>query len=181
MRRTVRGVLACVLLVLMPACAHQQPPVGPTTPLYIEQVPFFPQERYQCGPASLAAVLGYWGKPATPDEITRAIYVPKLKGTLSLDLWQYALKQGMDARMSRGSLEEAIEHLQRREPVIALLNLGTSWVPIWHYVVIVGWDPERQAFITYNGTTKDSRMAQAAFMKDWEKSAFWMLTMRQPI
>ena len=42
--------------------------------VYVEGVSFYPQTEYQCGPASLAAVLNYWGKSVSPEEIAEAIF-----------------------------------------------------------------------------------------------------------
>ena len=142
---------------------------------YVEGVPFYPQKEYQCGPASLAAVLNYWGQSVSPEQIAQAIYLPPLKGSLSLDLWRYAREQGFDARMQQGSLETLQAHLSRKQPVIAFLNLGFTFFPIGHFVVVVGLDPEHQAVIAYSGTKKDKRISYKKFISDWKKTQYWSL------
>src|SRR5574340_455105 len=57
---------------------------------YIENVPFFRQGEAACGPAALAGVLKYRGRPRTLDEITQRVYTPKLRGTLPMDMERYA-------------------------------------------------------------------------------------------
>ncbi|NIW44576.1 MAG: hypothetical protein GWN30_07355, partial [Gammaproteobacteria bacterium] len=57
-------------------------------------VPFFPQLDYQCGPASLAGVLNYYGDHVGPDEIAEAIYRENIRGTVSLDMVLYVRKRG---------------------------------------------------------------------------------------
>ncbi len=47
----------------------------------IENVPFYPQETYQCGPASLAGVLNYWRIPEKPDDIAKDIFSENARGT----------------------------------------------------------------------------------------------------
>ena len=121
--------------------------------LYISGVPFFSQEANQCGPASLAAVMNYWGKEITPDEIASAIYSPQLNGTLSLDMWQYAQDHQFQADIRKGSIEALKQHLAKRLPIIAFLNLGFDWWPVGHFVVVVGLDPKEREVITYNGKT----------------------------
>lgn len=142
---------------------------------YVEGVPFYPQKEYQCGPASLAAVLNYWGRSVSPDQITQAIYLHRLKGSLSLDLWRYARDQGFDARMQEGSLENLQAHLSHKQPVIAFLNLGFTFFPIGHFLVVVGLDPEQQAVIAYSGTEKDKRIPYNKFLSDWKKTDYWSL------
>ena len=146
--------------------------------IYVSGVPFYPQQAYQCGPASLAAVLNYWGKPVTPDDIATAIYSPRLKGTLSLDMWQYALAQDLQADMRNGSLEDLKGHLEQHVPVIAFLNLGYRWLPVGHFVVVVGLDPDARSVITYSGTEQNSRISYDRFLEAWQKTKFWALVVR---
>jgi hypothetical protein len=42
----------------------------------LSATPFFAQERYQCGPASLAMALRAVGIDATPDALVPQVYVP---------------------------------------------------------------------------------------------------------
>jgi len=143
--------------------------------LYVEGVPFYPQKEYQCGPASLAAVLNYFGQAVSPEEIAEAIYLPRLKGSLNMDLFHYATAHGVDARIQEGSLEYLQAHLTRQQPVIAFLNLGFTLFPIGHFLVVVGLDPDQQAVIAYSGTEKDKRIPFREFLSDWEKTQYWSL------
>ncbi len=166
-------------LLLLLGCTHTFTPdltqrLG-KEPLYVEGVPFYPQKKYQCGPASLAAVLNFWGQNDSPEQIAQAIYLPRLKGSLSLDLWRYARDQGFDARMQEGSLEDLQAHLVRKQPVIAFLNLGFTFFPIGHFLVVVGLDPEQQVVIAYSGTEKDKRIPYKKFLSDWKKTQYWSL------
>jgi ABC-type bacteriocin/lantibiotic exporter with double-glycine peptidase domain len=145
---------------------------------YVSGVPFYPQLAYQCGPASLAAVLNYWGGRVTPDEIATAIYSPRLKGTLSLDMWQYARAQQFQADMRSGSLEDLEALVHANIPVIAFLNLGYDWLPGGHFVVVVGLDPEKGSVITYSGKEQNSRIPYDRFLKAWRKTNFWTLVVR---
>jgi ABC-type bacteriocin/lantibiotic exporter with double-glycine peptidase domain len=152
--------------------------VIPPNALYIPDVPFFSQLEQQCGPASLAAVLNYWGKSVTPSEIATAIYSPRLKGTLSLDMWQYAHNQQFQAEMRKGSITDLETHLTQKIPVIAFLNLGYDWLPVGHFVLVVGLDRVEQAVITYNGNTQNSRISYDHFLRDWKKTNFWTLVVQ---
>jgi ABC-type bacteriocin/lantibiotic exporter with double-glycine peptidase domain len=173
----------CVGVVTSTACSSTgslAPPEdpAPSNTLYISGVPFFPQLADQCGPASLAAVLNYWGKGVTPDEIATAIYSPRLKGTLSLDMWQYAQNQQLQADMRKGSIEDLERHLTNHIPVIAFLNLGFDWLPVGHFVVVVGLDQMDRAIITYNGKTQNSRISYDRFLHAWQKTNYWTLVVQ---
>src|SRR5439155_27316932 len=62
----------------------------PGTASLIEGVPFYKQHGDECGPAALAMLAAYWGRPAQPADIARATYRPRLRGTLNFELADYA-------------------------------------------------------------------------------------------
>jgi ABC-type bacteriocin/lantibiotic exporter with double-glycine peptidase domain len=176
-RALVIGLVALVAL----GCAgtngsHGQLP--DKSPLYVEGVPFYPQLEAQCGPASLAAVLNYWGKEVSPEQIARDIYVPRLKGSLSLDLWRYARTQNFEATIDRGSLEYLQAHLMNNEPIVASLNLGYRLLPLGHYLVVVGLDPHERMVIAYSGTERNSRIPFDQFLSAWKKTGYWALLVK---
>jgi ABC-type bacteriocin/lantibiotic exporter with double-glycine peptidase domain len=173
--RTALAILT--LIVLGCSSGSKYAELRDARPLYVEGVPFYPQLEAQCGPASLAAVLNYWGKQVTPEEIAREIYVPRLKGSLSLDLWRYAGNQ-MEAAVHRGSLEYLQAHLMRNEPIVASLNLGYRLVPLGHYLVVVGLEPAHRVVIAYSGTERNSRIPFDEFLSAWEKTGYWALLVR---
>lgn len=171
--------LALWALFQISGCSHPFPIVlaGKLEggPLYVRGVPFYPQKEYQCGPASLAAVLNYFGQGVSPEEIAEAIYLPRLKGSLNMDLFHYATGHGVDARIQEGSLEYLQAHLARQRPVIAFLNRGFTFFPVGHFLVVVGLDPDQQAVIAYSGTEKDKRIPFREFLSDWKKTQYWSL------
>jgi ABC-type bacteriocin/lantibiotic exporter with double-glycine peptidase domain len=168
---TILGV-ACTSTAVRPA------QLSTAQPLYVAGVPFFPQLTAQCGPASLAAVLNYWGEEVSPEQIAREIYVPRLRGSLSLDLWRYARMKKFEASIHRGSLEYLQSHLQLNEPIVASLNLGYRLVPLGHFLVVVGLDPQEGTVITYSGTEKNSRIPFDEFLSAWEKTGYWALLVK---
>lgn len=143
--------------------------------LYVQDVPFHPQTDYQCGPASLAAVLNYWGRPVTPEMIAQDIYRPEMNGTLSLDLWHYAKAQDLRATIRRGSWDLLESQVRRNRPVIALLNLGLQQVPIGHFLVVVGVDPQDKSVIAHSGVKKNQRIPFDRFRAAWERTNYWAL------
>jgi len=72
------STLCCVLGSLLSGCAfiipqteemRQHHPEGIAQKKEIDEVPFFPQKDYQCGPAALATSLAYFGAPVTADDL----------------------------------------------------------------------------------------------------------------
>ena len=57
----------------------------------IQGVPYRPQEqRDDCGPSALASLLAYRGRDVPVGEISRAVYEPKLGGSLLPDMENFA-------------------------------------------------------------------------------------------
>ncbi len=152
------------------------PDAGPVRPaLYIGGVAFFPQEVDQCGPASLASVLNYWGYTVSPSEIAAEIHLPTRRGSLSMDLWTYAHRRGLEARIQTGSIDWLESQLGQKRPVIAFLNRGLRLFPIGHFLVVVGLDPDSEFVIAHSGRKRDARIPFRRFLADWKKTGFWAL------
>ena len=82
-----------VSILLADGCTTQGPVQQPrivagrtSSELELQNVPFFPQKAYQCGPAALATVLAASGIEVTPGELEPKIYLPQRRGSLQLEL-----------------------------------------------------------------------------------------------
>src|SRR5690606_15890104 len=56
------------------------------SPILLDNVPFFAQDEYQCGPAALATVLVADGVEVTPEELVDQVYVPARQGSLQIEM-----------------------------------------------------------------------------------------------
>jgi len=142
---------------------------------YIEGVPFIRQSGNDCGPAALAGVLAYYGRPADLGAITAAIYLPKLRGTLPMDLEQYARTAGFRTRSSGSALDDLKAAIRNNTPVICLLDLGIGPYRQPHYVILTGFDDVNGFFIMHDGETADKIMAYETFGKYWLRAGNWMV------
>lgn len=142
---------------------------------YIRDVPFFPQKDYYCGPASLAGILNFYGLKIGQNEIAVKVFNPKLRGSLTIDLLNYAKNLGFYARFYRGTLEDLKENVLAGRPMILFLNLGNTFFPVRHYLVVVGFNDEDGYVITNSGREKDKLYSYNDLMKAWEKTGFGTL------
>ncbi|NWG04493.1 MAG: peptidase C39 family protein [Syntrophaceae bacterium] len=142
----------------------------------IRHVPFYPLEDFQCGPASLASVLNFWGIPVTPEEIAIDIYSPSARGTLNLDMQLYPEKKGMKATQYQGSIEDIRNKIDSGYPIIALVDLGLLIYQQNHFMVIMGYD--ENSIIAHSGKERSKTIALKKFIKTWEKTNFWTLWIR---
>lgn len=145
----------------------------PVTGNYIENVPFYPQEAYQCGPASLAGVLNYWGIRVSPHDIAHEIYNVSAKGTLTLDMKLYAEKMGLRAVIYRGGLADIKEKIDHGYPLIILVDLGFWIFKQNHFMVVIGYDAN--GVIVNSGKEKEKFIYNEEFLRLWKRTNFWSL------
>jgi ABC-type bacteriocin/lantibiotic exporter with double-glycine peptidase domain len=138
-------------------------------------VPFYPDDSDQCGPATLASILTYWGIPSDPSTLKEETYTPRLRGTLPIDLLLTVQARGLQAEGVNGTLETLKAELNVSHPVVALLNLGWAVFPQGHYVVITGYDEQQQGIYMHSGLARDLFVPYEKFLGNWEKTGRWML------
>jgi len=179
--RLLAGVLLCALLLA--GCAmtpqnralHDAPPAGMPAGMELEQTPFFPQTRYHCGPAALATVLASHGVDVTPDDLTDRLYVPALRGSLLQEISATARHYGMLAYPLQPALGDLLTEVAQGNPVLVFQNLGLSWLPRWHYAVVIGYRLGEDEIILRSGTTRRWRTTLSTFERTWARGSYWAL------
>lgn len=144
----------------------------PKPDFYINNVPFFPQKRYYCGPASLAGVMNFYGASVTEEEIAKEVYSTKLSGTLSMDILIYARTKGFEASYYKGNMEDIKKYISMGKPVILFLDLGYFFYPIRHYIVATGYNDKIGYLIAHSGVEKDKIISYKEIQSAWEKTGF---------
>lgn len=146
----------------------------------LQDVPFFPQDEFQCGPAALATVLNAAGASVTPAALTPQIYLDGRKGSLQLELVAAARRHGLLPYPQNASFAALLEQLQAEQPVLMLQNLGFAWAPTWHYAVVVGYNPQQGQVLLRSGRTRLQKMPLKEFERTWRYSDYWALTVHSP-
>jgi len=164
----------CTLLVMC-ACATTQLQRN-TNPVVILDVPFFPQEDYQCGPASLAGVLNFWKSDVGVREIAGEIFSKSARGTLTIDMLLYAERRGYAALQYKGGLDELKSKIQAGYPVIVLVDYGFFVYHEEHFMVVVGFDAN--GVIVNSGKTEKLYVSNEDFLKAWERTNNWTLLIK---
>jgi len=169
----------CVLALLsLVGCGTSQPIMAKSirdirSSYLIEEVPFYVQEKNQCGPSSLASVLNFYGADLTPDKIAETIFETKKHGTLTLDMVLYARGKGYPAQWYSGKVKDIIQNIDRSRPLIVLVDLGLGHIKRPHFMVIIGYD-QRGIFVNSGTKNKDYILWQS-FLKRWKSSDCWTL------
>ena len=145
----------------------------PTKAKIIENVPFHPQEMFQCGPASLSEIFQFWGVIVPPEEIAGEIFSPSAQGTLTMDMVLYPERKGFTVRQYRGSLEDIQKNVDSGYPLIVLVDYGFSIYEKAHYMVVLGYYEE--GVIVHSGKERQKFIPLKDFLSPWRKTDFWTL------
>jgi tetratricopeptide (TPR) repeat protein len=182
--RLTAGAL-CMSLVLS-ACAHYQDNKRHYLNLPVERsqelldTPFFPQDAYQCGPASLAMVLNAQGVAISPQQLQALVYLPERKGSLQAEMLAAAAHYGRLAVRTPPSMDSLLLELSSGNPVIVLQNLGFGALPLWHYAVVIGYDLEKDEIYLRSGKNRRRVYGFRFFLKTWSGSNHWAMVVVSP-
>ncbi len=182
-----RIVPGALLMLLLSACAtapqtykliHQPPDNIPSFSELVE-VPFFPQQDYQCGPASLATVLQFQGIDVTPVQLLDQVYIPELQGSLQIEMLATARSYGLLGYKIDPLLENILLEIDSGNPVLVFQNLALDAWPKWHYAVVVGYDIHKSELILRSGTYARHSVSFSTFEKTWERADYWAYVFTQ--
>lgn len=181
--RTQLLVLVAIAPLALGACA-----IGPEhrvlrdagAPVELIDTPFFPQDQYQCGPAALATVLVHSGVDITPQQLVSRVYVPDRQGSLQTEMLAATRSQGRVPYVLPGSLAPILAELRDGQPVLLLQNLAFDWWPVWHYAVLVGFDPAAETFLLRSGTTRRETSGAVDFLASWDRGGRWSMVAVKP-
>jgi ABC-type bacteriocin/lantibiotic exporter with double-glycine peptidase domain len=143
----------------------------------IFDVPFYPQEDYQCGPASLASVLNFWNVHADPEEIGREIFSKSARGTLTIDMMLYAQRKGLHVEQFKGSMEAVRSSVESGHPLIVLVDYGKTIFQMNHFMVVTGYTSE--GVIVHSGRIQNKFLNESEFMSTWKKTDYWTLLIKK--
>jgi hypothetical protein len=148
--------------------------------LELVDTPFFPQERYQCGPAALTTILVASGAEALLDDVVDAVYLPGSMGSLQLELVAATRRHDRLPYVIDGTLATIHAELEAGRPVLVLQNLGIAAIPRWHYAVVVGIDVGSGDVVLRSGTERRRVTPIDTFLRTWRRGEYWGLVTLSP-
>jgi tetratricopeptide (TPR) repeat protein len=186
-RRRPRVAAVLLALGLLAACttAPGLPPPGDPrmaalpAAAVVDDVPFFPQDDYYCGPAALAMVLAWSGLDVTQDDLVPVVYTPGRQGTLQADILAGARRYGRLA-VPVSTVPDLLAELDAGHPVLVFQNLSLPIWPQWHYAVATGYDQEARTLRLHSGRTADVETHLATFTRTWARGGYWALVVLPP-
>jgi tetratricopeptide (TPR) repeat protein len=173
-------------MVLLSACATRGPfipdnlPPGAERVVELESTPFFPQEKYQCGPAALAAVLNASNASTTPEALVPIVYLPARHGSLQVEMLAASRKFGRLAYPLSRNPASILAEVSAGRPVLVLHNYGLPIWPRWHYAVVIGYDAAKDKFILRSGKKRRQEWRARTFMVAWHNGGRWAMVVLRP-
>jgi tetratricopeptide (TPR) repeat protein len=181
-----RAPLLAGAVLALAGCAAPGPllesQLGDASPRRVELdgTPFFPQQRYQCGPAALATVLAAAGATVTADALVPEVYLPGRRGSLQAELVAATRARDLLPYVLPPELPALLQALDGGVPVLVLQQLGAGPLPAWHYAVVIGYDASRDLVVLRSGTTRRKEMPARHFAPSWERADRWAMLALPP-
>ncbi len=170
---------SCLLLAIAGCAAVPQTLQLSTEPgdlprqVLLDEVAFYPQVKYQCGPAALATILNHSNVDVVPDSLIDKVYIPERKGSLQIEMVATARSYGTLTYPLEKQLKALLTELAAGNPVLVFQNLALSIWPQWHYAVVVGYDLDSSELILRSGTYREHRLSMATFERTWQRGGHW--------
>ena len=175
--------------VLMSGCASMVPqtmglregwPEGVPTRFELAEVPFFPQEDYQCGPAALATVMVDAGVKVTPEDLVKQVYIPERQGSLQIEMLSTPRQHGLIGYRLAPRYSDLLREVAAGHPVVILQDLSPGILRKWHYAVVVGWDYPAGELYLRSGEKKREAMPFTMLEYTWQKGDYWAMVALPP-
>ncbi len=146
----------------------------------LSDVAFHPQEAHHCGPASLLTVLEAAGIDITYESAVERVFVPGLEGSLQSEMSAAARQFGRIAYSLPPEPAAVLAEVAAGRPVLMLLNLGLPRRPVWHYAVVVGFDPGDNRVLLHSGREAWARWRAGAWLRRWDWAGRWAMVLLRP-
>lgn len=181
---TLRRAAAVLLLAAVVTGCASVPEPAPGSDVAdrfeLRDVPFHPQEKYQCGPAAAATVINDLGIEIEADDLVDEVYVPEREGSLPTEMRAAIRSRGLVAYPLAPSIDDVLRSIDAGYPVLVMQNLGLSWWPRWHYAVVVGYDLQASAVTLRSERDKHRRTGMKAFQNTWRRADYWAQVVVRP-
>lgn len=180
------GVFVCAALWLAGCATPQvsalsdQWPADLPAQVQLTQTPFFTQNDFECGPASLAMAFSAAGVPTTPDALVDQVYLPGKKGALQVEMLATTRRNGLLPYVLAPELGALLREVTAGHPVIVFQNLSLPVYPVWHYAVVIGYDRERNLLRLHSGVSANTEESLYTFERTWARGNYWAMVALQP-
>jgi hypothetical protein len=186
--RLSAGFFCCLLFALFAGCAQLVPqtialrtgwPEGVPQTVEWTDVPFFPDQEYNCGPATLATVLNYSGANTSIKPLIDQVFLPSRQGSLQVEMLAAPRHYGRVSYQLQPRYPDMLREVAAGNPVIVLQDVGVMFTQ-WHYAVINGFDYPSGTVFMRSGTTPREKIPFSYLERTWIKGGYWAMVVTPP-
>jgi len=153
---------------------------GQSVEVELVNTPFYSQVSDQCGPSALATILAVSGVTVAPEELKSSVYIPDREGSLQIELLAATRGYKRIPYLIDPEITALLGELRVGRPVLVLQNLGTRLAPVWHYAVVVGYQPDEKRIILRSGDQERHLVSAARFIRSWQRAGYWGIVVLFP-
>lgn len=146
----------------------------------IPDVPFFPQTDLHCGPAALATLMAHSGLVVDYANVVERVYLPGRQGTLQPELLAALRAAGRIPYRLDPVLDAVFAEVAAGHPVLVLENHGLRRFPVWHYAVVIGFDPLTRHILQHSGEQAMLATPLREWYPTWSRAGRWALVGLRP-
>lgn len=154
-------------------------PAGVPRAAELTQVPFYPDDQYQCGPAALATAMTFSGRNMTPASLVNDVWLPSRRGSLQLEMLATPRRHGRVSYRLEPSYADLLREVAAGNPVIVLQDVGPMFAQ-WHYAVVNGYDYETGTILLRSGLERRQETSFTAFERTWIQGGYWAMVVTPP-
>ncbi|MEJ2726651.1 MAG: C39 family peptidase [Deltaproteobacteria bacterium] len=162
-----------IFFLLFSSCAISTRPDDLAESKMLKDIPFYKMKAHQCGPASLASVLNFWGIAVSPAHIADEVYSDSARGTLNLDMIWYPERRGLNTRQYKGSIDDIKHNVDRGCPLIVMVDYGFWVYERNHFMITLGYNED--GVIVNSGNGYPELITFEDFLRSWRRAGFWTL------
>jgi tetratricopeptide (TPR) repeat protein len=154
-------------------------PDGVPQQVELAQVPFFPDDKYQCGPAALAMAMRNAGAALSPEALVDEVWLPSRRGSLQLEMLAAPRKHGLVSYRLEPRYADLLREVAAGNPVVVLQDVGMM-LPQWHYAVVNGFDYGSGTLYLRSGLQARQEMPFSYFERTWQAGSYWAMVVTPP-
>lgn len=169
----------CASLIPQTVSLRSDWPAGVPRTVELAQVPFFPQDEYQCGPAALAMALSHSGVGVRPEALVEQVWLPARRGSLQLEMLAAPRRHGRVSYRLEPRYADLLREVAAGNPVVVLQDVGPLFTE-WHYAVVNGFEYDSGTLLLRSGLTKRQETSFSAFERSWIPGGHWAMVVVPP-
>lgn len=178
--------MLCALIILS-GCTPKDPlPSGQYNTSLNIKVPFVPPRSNLCASTSIEMLSMYWQERTSfvpilsQEEVDGRTLIPAKGGTLQVELVATARANGLLVYPLNPTFEAMFTELEKKHPVIVLVNRGYSWYPLWHYAPITGYNAKEKTILMHFSDQPNEALPIETFAALWKRSDNWAVVILPP-